>query len=356
MRYLMTGIFFFHSIYIHSQALFDREISIAVRSMPLDEVLNKLQQEYAIFFSYGFDNATSKTPISVSAEAISIYDLLWELARQADLEFIMVGSTIVFRRVRKLTTGCSIQSIVDKQRELKCTHSNEAEFLKRKISVPLQRLNGWKYIHVPIVIRPVTGQYALVEVVPRFKVMFQVDLNRFQSGNSGLNSNQGLSILRAQDCVGVNGSYQVSSGPVLELSYARSFNIFMTNLWRGSMAAMHDEISVACLSTGGGTSKTLIGLSVNLSCIALQSKIPVTINPSFRYVYVPFVFTNLDAKTYGIALSLLVDHRIGSLGSISCKGRFSVHEAGGSTEHKPPSARPIFVDIGFRYTLFPVDK
>ena len=356
MRYLMTGIFFFHPIYIHSQALLDREISIAVRSMPLDEVLNKLQQEYAIFFSYGFDNATSKTPISVSAEAISIYDLLWELARQADLEFIMVGSTIVFRRVSGSTTRCSIQNTVGKQRELECTHSNEDMFLQRKISVPLQRLNDWKYIHVPIVISPVTRQYALVEVIPRFKVMFQVDLNRFQSGNSGSNSNQRLSILRAQDCVGVNGSYQVSSGTLLELSYARSFNISIANLWRASRAAMHDEISVACLSTGVGASKTLIGLSVNLSCIALQSKIPVTINPSFRYVYVPFVLANLDAKIYSIALSLLVDHRIGSSGSIFCKGRFSVHETGGATEHKPTSARPILVDIGFRYTLFSVDK
>jgi len=99
MRYLVVSIFLFQYATIHGQRMLERQIDVDIQGVPLEDVLNKLQQEYQVYFSYGFDNVTGRTPISIQAKGISIYRLIQKLALAVNLEFIFVGTIIVLRKI-----------------------------------------------------------------------------------------------------------------------------------------------------------------------------------------------------------------------------------------------------------------
>ena len=97
MRYLILSLLIVQTSESTAQVL-TRKVDLSVKFIPLEDLLSQLQQDYQLKFSYGFDNVTGKMPVTIIAKNVTLYYVIQEAGRQADLDFIVIGSMVVFKQ------------------------------------------------------------------------------------------------------------------------------------------------------------------------------------------------------------------------------------------------------------------
>jgi hypothetical protein len=349
MRYLVAGIFLFQNNSMYSQMLLDREINFAVRSMPLEEVLNKLQQEYYILFSYGFDNVTGKTPISIEAQSISVYDLLHELGRQADVEFIIVGTTVVFRR-RHIVSLREDETLNTVKRHLAIGSFDPADsvrLVQRNIVFPLHPIPAAKYVYIPVVMRLHARRYTMGPSPCAFHFLLLQDLNNeivIGSHHSGHTLNTGHRI-------GAAVAYQPSARTLIVGTMSLSLKDSASRqMYYSGPQNIHHKVSLAWTYSLARIRKATVGLSATFTYSAPDHFVRYI--HTRRSIYTsPLPAVDTHRNIYSGMVCLEINQRLGGKGSIYLKGQYGLHAVRPS-EDVPASIHVLSLAMGFRYIFF----
>lgn len=101
MKIYLVAVFVLCPLLLLGQFNIGRSIYVNYHLTPLEAVLENLYAEHGITFSYGFDNISSSTPITINPRAITIAELLEEICRQAGLTYMIIEKIIVFRSLKQ---------------------------------------------------------------------------------------------------------------------------------------------------------------------------------------------------------------------------------------------------------------
>ena len=74
-----------------------KRISISVNDMPLERLLEILEENHGIRFSYGFDNIDSHTRITLNAENKTFLDVIQQICLQSNMTYVIISDAIVFK-------------------------------------------------------------------------------------------------------------------------------------------------------------------------------------------------------------------------------------------------------------------
>lgn len=81
----------------YSQLDLRKKVAIHVDNSRLEDVLAWLQEYHEMKLSYGFDNVSRETRITIHSESISLYEIVHAICKQGNLIFQVIDSTIVFK-------------------------------------------------------------------------------------------------------------------------------------------------------------------------------------------------------------------------------------------------------------------
>jgi hypothetical protein len=360
MRYLVASLIFFQHTTLYCQLMLDREISIHVKSMPLDEVLNKLQNEYYISFSYGFDNIKGRTLVSVESDGISVYKLIQELARQADLQFILIGTTIVFRRACKACANRNMLNTAsvwkDGIADIDSVHLTKR--IQRVLTTPLLPVPVAWVKYIPITIPTDAKLVRNNDVAPRtrcrIQMMLQYDSKVHSAHKNIVISNHQHNTLQAIHHIGLGVAYQLSSRTYLEGSMAGTLIDFARRpIDKRKAEPIYSELGVGWRFAVVRTNKTIVWWSASLSCSNVVRSNPVTYRHQGHQVYMPFTVPSLESTLYSGAMSVYIDYRLDAASALLLKCKYGLLDVHGPSELAPTYTSILSLSIGFRYTVFP---
>lgn len=344
MRYVMVSIFLLQHAALYSQRMLERRINIDVHAMPLEHVLNELQQKYEIFFSYGFDRATGTIPVSIRANSISIYALIQKLAQQANLEFIVVGTTIVFRSIYTSLQEESQRDAVYHQRITLLTDSTCSRRIKIE-SVKLPVIPAAKFRYMPAIpaIQPEKIRLTRIESPPTWQLLLIYD--------SHINSERwGLQSRYSHGRIAIGVAYQTRSrilayGIVMRQS---AFDI-LQNRSRAVKPSTDNQIALGVACSLFQSNKTMVWVSPVFVYTTKGGLDDVgSYHSSGQNVNLSFVFPSAANSSYSGNLCCWVDHRLSSKSHLILRGQYDIYR---QSKHEVASApkHMFFLNIGFCY-------
>lgn len=82
---------------LYGQLNLQQKISVSARQVTLETFLNQLETDFHVVQSYGMDNVNGQCIISIEAHNTRLMDILLKAADQCNLQFTVIGETIVFK-------------------------------------------------------------------------------------------------------------------------------------------------------------------------------------------------------------------------------------------------------------------
>jgi hypothetical protein len=343
MRYIMVSIFLLQHAALYSQRMLERQIDIDVQAMPLEHVLNELQQKYGIFFSYGFDRATGTTPVSIHANSISIYAFIQKLAQQANLEFIIVGTTIVFRRICTSLQETNQQDAVYHPRINLLTDSTcSRRIVIEGVILPVIPAAKFRYIPVMPAIQPEKSRLAQIEVPPTWQLLLIYD-SRVNSEKLDRESPY------SHGRIAIGVVYQTRSR-ILAYGIVKRQSDFdmLQNRPRGVKPFTDNQVALGVACSLFQSNKTMVWVSPVFVYTTRAGLDIGSYRSSGQKVYLDFVFPSAANSSYSGNLCCWMDHRLSGKNHLMLSWQYDVYRQSKS-EVAPPANHMFFLNIGFRY-------
>lgn len=339
----MVSIFLLQHSALYSQRILERQINIDVQAMPLEHILNELQQKYQVLFSYGFDRATGTLPVSIRANSISIYELIQKLAQQANLEFIVVGTTIVFRGICTSLPQTSQQDAVYHQRinlltDSTCSRRITIEGVKLLVIPPAKS----RYMPMIPAVQPEKSRLVQIEVPPIWQLMLIYD-SRVNNERWGLQSPY------SHGRIAIGVAYQTRSR-ILAYGIVKRQSAFdiLQNRSRAVKPSTDNQIAVGVACSLFQSNKTMVWVSPVFVYTTGAGLDVGSYRSSGQNVNLSSVFPSAANSSYSGNLCCWVDHRLNNKNHLMLRWQYDVYRHSKS-EVAPPAKHMFSLDIGFRY-------